>query len=208
VTRLLVFGNSGAGKSTLAAYLAEAHGLAHLDLDTLAWEPGVPPTRRPVSESAADIEAFTGSHDRWVIEGCYGDLLAIAAPLGSRLIFLNPGVEACVDNCRRRPWEPHKYSSPAAQDRNLDMLVQWVRDYETRTDVFSLGAHRELYDGFDGDKMEFGSNVCLEDVAKTLARVTHPTGTSGPVSSAPGMPRTGSPGPGIPRTGISRRGNP
>ncbi|WP_415071942.1 AAA family ATPase [Hyphomicrobium sp.] len=41
--RLLIFGNSGSGKSTLARQLAQERGLAHLDLDTLAWQPGMPP---------------------------------------------------------------------------------------------------------------------------------------------------------------------
>ncbi|MCE9595769.1 MAG: hypothetical protein K8S98_16390 [Planctomycetes bacterium] len=37
--RVLVFGNSGSGKSHLARRLLTEHGLAHLDLDTIAWAP-------------------------------------------------------------------------------------------------------------------------------------------------------------------------
>lgn len=37
--RILIFGNSGSGKSTLAKKLCSSENLAHLDLDTLAWEP-------------------------------------------------------------------------------------------------------------------------------------------------------------------------
>jgi adenylate kinase family enzyme len=44
--KLVIFGNSGAGKSTLALQLAHEEKLAHLDLDTLAWEPSSPPRRR------------------------------------------------------------------------------------------------------------------------------------------------------------------
>jgi adenylate kinase family enzyme len=83
--RVLVVGNSGSGKTTLARQLA-AEGLAHLDLDTLAWLPAPPPVRRPLAESAADIDAFTRRHDAWVIEGCYADLLAIAAARATELI--------------------------------------------------------------------------------------------------------------------------
>ena len=36
--KILIFGNSGSGKSTLAGKLCAGNGLAHLDLDTLAWQ--------------------------------------------------------------------------------------------------------------------------------------------------------------------------
>ncbi len=152
--KVVIFGNSGAGKTTLARKLAREEGLAHLDLDGLAWEPTSPPTRRPVESSAEAIRQFTARHDRWVIEGCYSDLLSLAAPDCTQLIFLNPGVLACVQNCRSRPWEPNKYESQAAQDANLEMLIEWVGAYETRQDEFSLEAHRRLFDAFPGAKIE------------------------------------------------------
>jgi hypothetical protein len=34
------------------------------------------------------------------------------------------------------------------------MLIGWIRAYETRRDTFSLGAHRTLFDGFAGEKIE------------------------------------------------------
>ena len=150
--RLVIFGNSGAGKSTLARRYAEQHELVHLDLDTLAWLPG--PKRAPIADSAAAIDAFVAANPAWVIEGCYADLLALVAPRCTRMLFLNPGVEVCIEHCRARPWEPHKYENKAAQDANLSMLIDWVRAYETRTDEFSLQAHRALFDGFTGNKLE------------------------------------------------------
>src|SRR5205085_11982896 len=113
MSRYLVVGNSGSGKSTLATRLAARHGLAHLDLDTLAWLPSTPPARRPLDDSAREIHAFAGAHRDWVVEGCYADLLELLLPQAATLVFLNPGAEACVDNARQRPWEPHKYASKA-----------------------------------------------------------------------------------------------
>jgi len=161
--RVVIFGNSGAGKSTLAVYLAKTHDLDHLDLDTLAWEPDPPPTRRPLGDSAKDIESFMVAHDAWVVEGCYSDLLGVALSGCTRLVFLNPGVDTCVRNCRARPWEPHKYETREAQDANLAMLIEWVRAYDTREDVFSLHSHRELFEGFDGEKIELTRNTSLVD---------------------------------------------
>lgn len=156
--RLVIFGNSGSGKSTLAKRLARASGLASLDLDTLAWQPTAPPTRRALTDSALDIERFMQAHGDWVIEGCYADLVAIALPRCSGLVFLNPGIETCIEHARSRPWEPHKYATPEAQDANLQMLVTWIAEYETREDEFSLRAHRALFDGFRGAKRQLRSS--------------------------------------------------
>ncbi|MEO8702929.1 MAG: shikimate kinase [Kofleriaceae bacterium] len=153
--RIVIMGNSGAGKSTLATRLAAEHALAHLDLDTLAWLPVTPPARAPLADSLAKLAAFCSNHDRWVIEGCYADLIGPAAERSTLLVFLNPGVEACLAHCRARPWEPHKYASQAAQDANLELLLDWVRAYETRSDEFSLRAHRTVFDSFAGAKREF-----------------------------------------------------
>jgi adenylate kinase family enzyme len=158
--RIVIFGNSGAGKSTLARQLAREHGLAHLDLDTFARQPGTPPRRRPLTESAADLRAFTALHPSWVVEGCYSDLLELALPECTELVFLNPGVEACLAHCRARERrEPLEYASKAEQDANLGLPLDWVRDYETRDDGFSLRSHRRLYDNFAGLKRELGADV-------------------------------------------------
>ncbi|TWI10394.1 AAA family ATPase [Aerolutibacter ruishenii] len=153
--RIVIIGNSGSGKSTLAKSLAHRHGLARLDLDTIAWRPTTPPSRRALVESEAAIADFHAEQPCWVIEGCYADLVELALPHATQLLFLNPGVDVCIAHCRTRQWEPHKYSSPAAQDRNLAMLLDWVRGYETRDDEFSLRRHRMLFDGFSGEKREY-----------------------------------------------------
>jgi adenylate kinase family enzyme len=157
--RILIFGNSGSGKSTLARALCSKHALAHLDLDSLAWEATDPPVRRSVTESAIDIRNFLASNSAWVIEGCYADLLALVAEAADKAIFLNPGVDQCIENCRQRPWEPHKYPTRQAQDENLNMLIDWVKQYPDREDEFSLSAHRALFGQFSGEKVEHRSNV-------------------------------------------------
>jgi adenylate kinase family enzyme len=152
--RVAIFGNSGSGKTPLALRMSSEGSLAHLDLDSLAWQPTHPPTRRALQDSAAEIRSFMSRNHSWVIEGCYSDLLELVLPSCTQVIFLNPGVEACIRNCRSRPWEPTKYASPEEQDRNLEMLCEWVRAYETRTDEFSLQSHRRLFDSYLGSKEE------------------------------------------------------
>lgn len=152
VKKIVIFGNSGSGKSTLAKKLCSSEGLVHLDLDTLAWLPTTPPQRKPFSESKAEISDFIGSNEGWVIEGCYSDLLEIALKSSSELVFMNLTIESCIENARNRPWEPHKYESKEAQDRNLDMLIEWIAQYAQRTDTFSRASHIVLYEKYDGTK--------------------------------------------------------
>jgi adenylate kinase family enzyme len=150
--RILIFGNSGSGKTTMARRLAATRGLPPLDLDSLAWD--APGERSPLAASAERIDAFLAANPAWVVEGCYGDLIELVLPHASELRFLNPGVEACVANCRARPWEPEKYASEAEQNERLDFLLRWVREYETRDDEYSLARHRALFERFSGPKVE------------------------------------------------------
>lgn len=152
MSRIVIYGNSGAGKSTLAKKFSKNDNLSHLDLDTLAWKESQPPERRNIHESATEIESFLESNSNWVIEGCYADLLELVVAQSTQLIFLNPGIDACTQNCRQRPWEAHKYPSKEEQDKNLELLLGWVKQYESRGDEFSLQAHQTLFDRFKGDK--------------------------------------------------------
>lgn len=155
MNRIVVVGNSGSGKSTLAKRLAES--LAHLDLDVLAWLPEMPPKRRALEESGKDIDAFVGTNPKWVIEGCYADLAEMCLPTCTELLLLDPGTDACLANARSRPWEPHKYPTKEAQDANLEMLLGWIRDYDTRDDACSRKAHERLFAGFRGAKRHLRS---------------------------------------------------
>ncbi|EDY85070.1 hypothetical protein VDG1235_4704 [Verrucomicrobiia bacterium DG1235] len=166
--RVLVFGNSGSGKSTLAQRLAGLTEIGHLDLDDVAWKPGHPGVRQSLHTSFEAIDAFIEANPQWVIEGCYTSLLDYAAENANEIIFLNPGIEICQQNCRSRPWEPHKYASKTAQDKNLQMLLNWVADYQTRDDEFSLQEHLLFYNSFDGAKSELRSNEEILAKAKEI----------------------------------------
>lgn len=152
--RILIMGNSGSGKSHRARQLAARHQLVHLDLDTIFWEPGQIAVPRALEQVNADLLAFATGHEAWVIEGCYGDLVEAALPYCSELVFMNPGLETCLENNRQRPWEPHKYASVEAQQSKLAFLLDWVAGYFTRDDTMSYARHRRLFDGFAGTKTE------------------------------------------------------
>jgi len=157
--KLLIFGNSGSGKSTLAKYMRKSEGLAHLDLDSLAWEETLPPQRRHIEDAEKDILTFIDTHDSWVIEGCYTDLLELVSAYSNEIIFMNLSIEDCISNAKSRSWEPHKYESKQAQDNNLAMLINWITQYKERSDTFSLMAHQTFFDNYNGQKRIINSNL-------------------------------------------------
>ena len=163
--RVAIIGNSGSGKSTLAQRAVGLHRLAQLDLDTIAWKPGETPELRETAEAAGDVRAFCESHERWVVEGCYAGLVHAALDYSPILLFLEPGVEACLAHCRSRPWEPHKYASKAEQDEKLEFLLAWVQDYYSRRGDLSLAAHQQLFDAYTGPKRKLTARVEAQWIA-------------------------------------------
>lgn len=151
--RVAILGNSGSGKSVLAKRLAAASAPV-LDLDTIVWEPNVIAVPRPEVRVLEDLEKFCTAGDRWIIEGCYANVIRASLRWEPELVFLNPGVEVCLHHCRERPWEPHKYASKAEQDAKLAFLLSWVSDYYRRDGSMSLRAHRQVFAEYPGRKRE------------------------------------------------------
>lgn len=162
--RVAILGNSGSGKSTLAHAMAQAAGAALLDLDTIYWEPGAIAVARPPQAARNDLLEFCTANPRWVIEGCYADLVDSVLGHEPRLILLHPGKEACLHNCRSRPWEPSKYASQAEQDAMLGNLLAWVADYYERDGPLSLKGHLALYESYAGPKQLLASLPALSSL--------------------------------------------
>jgi adenylate kinase family enzyme len=129
--------------------------IPRLSLDQIAWDTG--PKRKPLGVSLRMLNNFIQSNKEWIIEGCYSGLVEAALPYCTELRFLNPGIEVCMAHCHRRPWEPEKFSSPEDQAAMLPLLVQWVREYETRDDEYGLKRHRQVFERFNGAKREYTS---------------------------------------------------
>jgi adenylate kinase family enzyme len=151
--KIILLGNAGAGKSTLSRRLLAKHPAARLSLDEVAFQSGT--ERRPLQDSITDVKRWIVDNDSWIIEGCYADIIEPLLEHCDQLIFLNPGIDACISHCRSRPWEPEKFDSRQEQDDNLENLLRWVSSYESRTDEYGLTRHRRLYDSFNGKKREY-----------------------------------------------------
>jgi adenylate kinase family enzyme len=166
--RIAIIGNSGSGKSMLAAWVAARTGATLLDLDTVAWVPDSIAMARPVAEAELDVRAFCAAHASWVVEGCYANLVRATLQFAPRLLFLNPGEQQCLDNCRARPWEAHKYPSREEQDKRLDFLLSWVSEYYTRDGEMSLAAHVACFNAYTGEREELEHRPRLDPPSKQV----------------------------------------
>lgn len=159
--KIVIFGNSGAGKSTLSKRLSVDQSLAHLDLDTLAFEKEDPTKRKEIEVSLKNVRVFLEENDSWVIEGGYADIFEKILNHANEMIYLDLPAKVCQENARKREWEPHKYASKDAQDKNLDMLINWILAYYSRDDVFSKLSHDKLFNQFAGKKRRITKNQSI-----------------------------------------------
>ena len=160
--KVVILGNSGSGKSTLAHWLAERGKAERLDLDTVAWEPGQAAVARDPALAQAAVERFCRSHAHWVVEGCYASLVRVTLAFRPQLIWLDPGIEACLTNCRSRPWEPHKYASANEQDERLHFLLGWVVGYDEREGELGRADHRECFLSYEGRRTHWIERPSLD----------------------------------------------
>ena len=158
--KIAIVGNSSSGKSTLAKAIASVYPVAHIDLDVVAWKNTEGSDKAPIRDSIPDtmlaIKTRCGaSPERWVVEGCYGDVINELIYLNNDalLIYANTSIQQCTENALRRPWEPHKYASKAEQDENLGMLVEWIKGYGLRDGPLSKTHHDILFEQFTGKKL-------------------------------------------------------
>ena len=149
--RTAIIGNSGSGKSTLARRLAGGETRV-LDLDTLVWEPNQIAVPRDPQMVLGDLQGFCNAYPDWIVEGCYANCIQAVLTFEPELIFLDPGPEICMNSCRDRPWEPHKYASKEEQDSRLEFLLRWVQEYYEREGDMSHKAHTALFEVYRGPK--------------------------------------------------------
>jgi len=157
----VIVGNAGSGKTTLAKMIQNQTKARILDLDEITWQRGQIQRRRTAEDSIKDLSVFIATDpSNFIVEGCYGELIENSFQYSPQLIFLDPGEQKCLENCRNRGWESHKYSSKIEQDKLLSFLLSWVSEYYRREGPMSHVFHQRLFDEFRGTK------ILIKDLAE------------------------------------------
>lgn len=152
-SRIVIIGNSGSGKTTLARELARAESLPVTDLDRVHWQDEV--TVKRDEQIAAAMVAELAAEPRWIIEGVYGWLAAVALPFASALIWLDMPWDICHDGLSKRgAWKGASTTAHAA-------FLDWAEAYWQRTTSTSFAGHQSLFDGFPRLKVRLGSRAEL-----------------------------------------------
>jgi CRP-like cAMP-binding protein len=148
--KVIILGHAGAGKTTLARTLMASQPAALLSLDEVAFKSGT--ERRPLQDSSAEVMRWLAGQQSWIIEGCHAGIIEPLLGHCDELIFLNPGVEACIAHCLSRPWEPEKFASPSCQRQERCGLQDdrpdnpWFRTMDRRRarELVGSGARRTV----------------------------------------------------------------
>lgn len=97
--RIILIGSGGAGKSTLAQRLGERLNIPVIHLDAYFWNPGWVETPRPEWEKKL-VELL--KDQSWVMDGNYGNTIAMRAPHADTIIFLDFSRYRCLWRALKR----------------------------------------------------------------------------------------------------------
>jgi adenylate kinase family enzyme len=97
--RVVIYGSGGSGKSTLAADLAERLEVAHIEIDTLAFDGRYSHVSQEVLRRRFASAVAT---DGWVVEGMHRDQLLEALQVADTFVWLDLSVAVVAWRLVRR----------------------------------------------------------------------------------------------------------
>ena len=121
--KIAVLGFSGCGKSTLAQKLGEKYQLPVLHLDSVQFAANW--VERELEDKLRDVAAFMDSHDSWVMDGNYSNLLQERRlEEADRIIMLELNRFVCLWRILKR-WLTYKGSSRPDMAAGCEEKVDW-----------------------------------------------------------------------------------
>ncbi len=85
--RIVVVGSTGSGKTTLARELARLHGVPHVELDALNWDPNW--TQAPAEVFRQRVAAALEGREGWVVDGNYSRARDLVWPRATSIVWLD-----------------------------------------------------------------------------------------------------------------------
>ncbi|WP_244129682.1 adenylate kinase [Burkholderia gladioli] len=162
LTRTVVVENSGSGTSWLSEQFAISLGGAGADFALVNWEPGGYNLARK-REEVISMARVAAAEECWVIEGIYGWIVSEILPAASALVWIDVDEAECVANIHQRGMRR------GADAQSLAELLGWAESYCSRSGSSSYGAHKAIYNAFEGPKARLKSRVQVTAFASSFA---------------------------------------
>jgi adenylate kinase family enzyme len=163
--RVVIVGNSGSGKTTLAKQLARRNGAPVTDLDRIHWQGEVLIQRD--EQAAIAMVAGLAAQPKWIIEGVYGGLAAVALPFATALVWLDLPWTVCREGLDQRGrWD-------GASDDDHAAFLQWAEAYWQRSTPTSFSGHLAMFETFAGEKLRFRSRREIAALIERLPGESH-----------------------------------
>jgi hypothetical protein len=113
-------------------------------------------------QAAIAMVSDLAAQPRWVIEGVYGWLAAVALPFATALVWLDLPWTECRDGLDRRGrWD-------GASDDEHTAFLLWAEAYWRRSTPSSFSGHLAMFEDFAGLKLRIRSR---QEVAALIARL-------------------------------------
>ena len=134
--RIIVIGCPGSGKSTLSRALQERTGLPLFYLDQMYWNADRTTVDKAVFQER--LEAVL-ARDRWIIDGNYNRTMELRLQACDTVIFLDYGVEVCLEGIRQRQGKPRP-DMPWVETEEDGEFLEFIRNYnrDSRPKVMQL----------------------------------------------------------------------
>mgnify|MGYP001596664027 FL=1 len=163
MNNIAVVGPSGAGKSFVAKRLAAQYGLEHIEMDSMAFDPGW--VLRPVENFKVDLEArFARAKAGWVTDGNWTSLGGIQLSLAQKIIWLDLPRQTVM-----------RQLIPRTLLRVLTRKKLWDRNREPFSNLYSLNPEKNVivWSWQEFHQIREHYQRCLTDGSWSHAEVVH-----------------------------------
>ena len=161
--KIAVVGSSGCGKTFIAKRLAERYGLEHIEMDSMAFEPGW--TLRPVENFRADLEKrLEKATSGWITDGNWESMGGIQLLLADKIIWLDLPRSTVM-----------RQLIPRTLFRVLTRKKLWGENREPFSNLYSFNPEKNVilwsWQRFPSTRACY--QRCLEDESWSHAEVLH-----------------------------------